>query len=372
MHAFLIILFMVVIGAIIGGITNIIAIRMLFHPYRPHYFLKIRIPFTPGLIPKRRGEIATKIGQVIEEHLLTEKLIRQKLMQPETKQSIQDMIQHQISRLRKDRVTLQQVAQKLNFDMEHFVISKMPSEVEKLFIQFYKDHKQKTIEDILPKSMMDLAEDKIDTLEALLIDRVHRYLTSTRGRHDIEDMLDTFFLEKGKIIGLLQMFMTKESIAERIQHELIRLTHHPKANAILKNIIRNEYTTFKGKKLNEIVSMEQVRQIATSCAEMAAVSNKVNIPLSDLAPKLFNYLEQHIAKQLTQVAIQFLSTELATIMKKFNLRAVIEEQINTFDLDYIERLIIDIAKKELNLIMSLGFLLGGIIGLLQGIVAIFV
>ncbi|MDU0996707.1 MAG: DUF445 family protein, partial [Staphylococcus lugdunensis] len=57
---------------------------------------------------------------------------------------------------------------------------------------------------------------------------------------------------------------------------------------------------------------------------------------------------------------------------KFNLRAVIEEQINTFDLDYIERLIIDIAKKELNLIMSLGFLLGGIIGLLQGIVAIFV
>ena len=65
---------MVVIGAIIGGITNIIAIRMLFHPYRPHYFLKIRIPFTPGLIPKRRGEIATKIGQVIEEHLLTENL----------------------------------------------------------------------------------------------------------------------------------------------------------------------------------------------------------------------------------------------------------------------------------------------------------
>ena len=66
--------------------------------------------------------------------------------------------------------------------MEHFVISKMPSEVEKLFIQFYKDHKHKTIEDILPKSMMDLAEDKIDALEALLIDRVHRYLTSTRGR----------------------------------------------------------------------------------------------------------------------------------------------------------------------------------------------
>ncbi|MDN6611671.1 MAG: hypothetical protein L0L09_08965, partial [Staphylococcus equorum] len=36
------------------------------------------------------------------------------------------------------------------------------------------------------------------------------------------------------------------------------------------------------------------------------------------------------------------------------------------------RLIIDVANKELKLIMLLGFLLGGIIGLLQGVIAIFV
>ena len=44
-----------------------------------------------------------------------------------------------------------------------------------------------------------------------------------------------------------------------------------------------------------------------------------------------------------------------------DLRGLIEEQINTFDLDYIEKLIIEIANKELKLIMSLGFILGGII-----------
>ena len=55
-----------------------------------------------------------------------------------------------------------------------------------------------------------------------------------------------------------------------------------------------------------------------------------------------------------------------------DLRGLIEEQINTFDLDYIEKLIIEIANKELKLIMSLGFILGGIIGFFQGLVAIFV
>jgi uncharacterized membrane protein YheB (UPF0754 family) len=33
------------------------------------------------------------------------------------------------------------------------------------------------------------------------------------------------------------MFMTKESIADRIQQELIRLTSHPKARAIVTSLL---------------------------------------------------------------------------------------------------------------------------------------
>ena len=59
-------------------------------------------------------------------------------------------------------------------------------------------------------------------------------------------------------------------------------------------------------------------------------------------------------------------------MQQVNLSGIVEEQINSFDLDYIESLIIEIANKELGLIMLLGFLLGGIIGCFQGIIALFV
>ena len=48
----------------------------------------MRIPFTPGLIPKRRDEIATKIGQVIEEHLITETLIHNKLNETKLKKRL--------------------------------------------------------------------------------------------------------------------------------------------------------------------------------------------------------------------------------------------------------------------------------------------
>ena len=40
-----------VIGGIIGLITNGLAIKMLFRPYKEIYIGKFRLPFTPGLIP---------------------------------------------------------------------------------------------------------------------------------------------------------------------------------------------------------------------------------------------------------------------------------------------------------------------------------
>ena len=44
---------------------------MLFRPHRPIYIGKFQVPFTPGLIPKRRDELAVQLGKMVVEHLLT-------------------------------------------------------------------------------------------------------------------------------------------------------------------------------------------------------------------------------------------------------------------------------------------------------------
>ena len=172
------------------------------------------------------------------------------------------------------------------------------------------------------------------------------------------------------------MFMTKESIAERIQHELIRLTQHPKARTIINQVIRNEYETLKNKTLIELIDKEQFENISKSTSELVLsymnLNDKVRMPISELAPQLIHYLENEAATKITSVIVHNISQHLTKIMQKINLRQLIEDQINTFELDYIENLIIEIANKELKLIMSLGFILGGIIGLFQGVIAIFV
>ncbi len=77
------------IGAIIGYITNAVAISMLFRPYREIRIFGIRIPFTPGIIPRQRTELAESIAVTVEAELLTESAVRRQTDRPEFKSSLE-------------------------------------------------------------------------------------------------------------------------------------------------------------------------------------------------------------------------------------------------------------------------------------------
>lgn len=56
-----------VIGAIIGYVTNFIAIKMLFLPRNPIKIGRFQVPFTPGIVPKRKKMLAGVLGKAISE-----------------------------------------------------------------------------------------------------------------------------------------------------------------------------------------------------------------------------------------------------------------------------------------------------------------
>ncbi len=82
------------IGAVIGYITNYIAIRMLFRPLLERRLFGVRVPFTPGIIPRRRGELAESIGRMVSTQLLTEDAVRTHTGTPRFRTAIQDSIRN--------------------------------------------------------------------------------------------------------------------------------------------------------------------------------------------------------------------------------------------------------------------------------------
>ena len=61
----------ILFGALAGGVTNRIAITMLFHPYQPPRVLGRPIRWLQGAVPKNQARLARTIGNTIGTRLLT-------------------------------------------------------------------------------------------------------------------------------------------------------------------------------------------------------------------------------------------------------------------------------------------------------------
>ncbi len=91
-----------VVGAAIGWITNYIAIKMLFRPYRP-----VRILFwtLQGLLPRRRREFAQSIARTVERDLLTAEDITQFIDEVEWEEEVEWAVAQTVeARLRDSRI----------------------------------------------------------------------------------------------------------------------------------------------------------------------------------------------------------------------------------------------------------------------------
>ena len=77
------------VGAISGGITNAVAIWMLFHPYEPRGVGPLRIQ---GAIPKNKARLAKSIGRTVGERLLTPEDLAERLGAPALRQAFDQAI----------------------------------------------------------------------------------------------------------------------------------------------------------------------------------------------------------------------------------------------------------------------------------------
>lgn len=98
-----------VIGAIIGYCTNYIAIKMMFRPFEAKKIGKFKVPFTPGIIPRRKESMAKAIGRGVEENLLNEDTVKNALLSDEVKNQIKAKIEQEIGKHREDERTIEDI-----------------------------------------------------------------------------------------------------------------------------------------------------------------------------------------------------------------------------------------------------------------------
>lgn len=371
------ILLMAVIGGFIGAMTNYIAIRMLFRPYKALYLFNKRVPFTPGLIPKRRDELAEHIGKVVVSHLLTEDAIRARLLEENLQKEITETVAKMFHEKMQLETTPNELLHQLGYEnAEGRSISWLETVLEKEINHFLTIKKTSQMNELIPVMLEKELETKIPHVTERITSKLTLFIASEEGKLQIKMMLQKFFEEHGKMGSMARMFINVESFSEKIQQEGAKLINQEDTKNLINQLLTTEWKNFEAKELQELIPTEKQAHLAeqlTSEIIQAFPHDKIfNQPVQVILRDYEVMIKSKIIPFAVERMLDFVATHSADIVERMDLAKLVETQIATFSLPEIEKLVVEISGRELKMITYLGGILGGFIGVIQGILAIWI
>lgn len=375
MEAFLTILFMVVVGAIIGGVTNSLAIKMLFRPYKPIYFYKWRLPFTPGLIPRRRDDLAIQMGRLVVNHLLTPESFKKKLVNDGFQKDMTGFIQKELQDVLMTERTLKEILQRWGIEnSQEKLQAKIDDLIEVKYDDLMEKYRDKTLKEVLSPEIKAKVDDKLLVISSYILQKGIDYFSSDEGKNRIEKMVDDFIKNRsGKLGSMLQMFLGNVNLADKIQPEIIKFLNNKGTEELVTALLRKEWEkvlAWEAEKLEEQFEKQNIVDMVKRYANrIIKVDKLMDTPICQFTASYQEPILKVIPKGVRKIC-EWLSERVEVIMERLRLAEIVREQVERFPIERVEEMLLSIISKELRLITVLGALLGGLIGIFQGIIAV--
>jgi len=292
------------LGAVIGYITNDIAIRMLFRPRKAKYICGVHVPFTPGIIPKEKGRIASAIGNAISEHLMNREVLEHTLLSDE-------------------------------------MLAKMRLAIDEFF--YTQLHNEETVEQfaahyLTSEEIAAMRESTCDEIAKLITAKLRdRAISTTIAHAATQHVIDK----------------TRSSVAGKIKAEkLIEAIASPIESKLASHI-------------NDVLH-DQAPSMATRIVYTEA-EKLLSMPMRDLFKGHEQQLEQ-AREGIVSVYRTVITDHLPRILEGLNISKIVETRIREMDMAEAEQIILSVMKKELRAIVWLGALLGAIMGTIMMLV----
>lgn len=293
-------------GGIIGYITNDIAIRMLFRPHKAKYVFGMKLPFTPGVIPKEKGRIAKAIGGTISEYLISKDVLEKNLLSDE-------------------------------------MLAKIHSSLDTFF-----DEQKKNKETVREFLLHYLSEEEIDNLVANVNESLQTQISEKLANAELGDKIADVVIdhvsEKLKIEGLDINIpqILRSMFGQTIWGKVAELIAQPAKHFFAQNV--NQLIKDKGTEIVGNLINEQIADLANMQVQSLLKDNDEQI----------NQLKDGCISFYTSIIRDY----LPNILKTIDIPSMIETRINEMDMMETERLIFLVMDKELKAIVWFGALLG--------------
>lgn len=188
-------------AALIGWITNYIAIKMLFRPRMPVRILGITFH---GLVPRRQAQLALSIAETVETELISHEDIREFLARPESRDAVETLIHDQID-------TFIQKKLGSNPMLAMFLQGEMGKNIRDMLVSQLRETIPKLMESMMDRlerglNFQEIIREKVERFELSKLEEII-YRISAKELRTIELLGGVL----GFLVGLIQvtlMFVT--------------------------------------------------------------------------------------------------------------------------------------------------------------------
>jgi len=380
---------------------------MLFRPYQAIYIGGTRLPFTPGLIPRNQERLAQRISNTIMGSLLTpeelQKLARRLLETERVQSAILWLLQLAIEQVKsedKNEKSAKVVAGilrdllgeslprllKVLSRREDFLEAQINQIFDQILLEFQLSEEQSKrladwlLEVVLPpdvlrQTIVDFLTDK--TIQ--IIDETFREKTSGTywvvanlfGLRNTLTRLRTFCLDE------------KEATNARLQELIQELQMRDRIKKLLQNLSLQNLPIGTVRQLRK-TTRESVRHYVLNSGSDFLQGLTDSVDWDNIAILLLNRLS---ASPVLSTSLEVVSQELALILDKYlekDLEKIVAQVIPILSIDQVivdrvkatspadlEAAIEGIVKNELQAIVTLGGVLGVVVGLFQTVFLLF-
>lgn len=320
------------IGAIIGYVTNWLAIKMLFRPRNEVRVFGKRLPFTPGLIPKERFRISASVGEAVGEHLLTKETLVEALANDKMNKHIQKWIGDKVIALKNNSSSLKELLMKLLGERYICILEKINSRaVTKMKELAESSENKESLETILKEFLVKICKLPIETLLN------NKYMIQAKeftvGRLKVLKESENFKIKlKGYIDSSIENFENSEKTIKDVIPEEVIASLKVYVYSSRKDICDTIQQVIKEPSVAERMKSAIGSMITTNLNPLVAAFVKVDTVYNKLTAALEEYLKedenQRNIVMLINDGIEKLSKEQITeLFKKVSLedRAVITE-----------------------------------------------
>ncbi|MFC4322135.1 DUF445 domain-containing protein [Litchfieldia salsa] len=376
MEGLLVVLFMTVIGAVIGGFTNSLAIKMLFRPYNPIYVFGKKLPFTPGLIPKRRDELANQLGKMVVEHLLTPESIKHKLLDPQFKDALEKWARDELDKFLTSKSSVNEFVNKFGIeDVGGKTEEKLIRLVESKYIDWMISLQENKLKVVLPPHFQENVSSKIPILASYITEKGEEYFASEEGKQRLGIMIDDFFASRKMLGNMVQMFLGQQSLIDKIQPEILKFINSPGTSNLLTQLIEKEWDKIQEwtvGDLEERVGRDVILSgIKSSVLKVFPIKEYANKPIHELLG-LYNTAIMSSAPKLVDISLTLISNRIDEMMRVLRVEEIVKQQVESFSVERLEEMVLSISRREFKMITFLGAFLGGLIGVIQGLIVLFI